>query len=166
MAFPRIYALANNKEGVVKDYGSWFGPKWLWKVALRRPLFYWELEQWRGFVTFLDCITIRTLISDTIRWSFNSNGLFSVGLARGSLGLAGMGDVLRDSRGKVLCLFSIFLGPQDSNTAEIIAIWKACEIISLDPNFVGRSITIVSDSKVWPFRGLTMLFLEALLMCI
>ncbi|KAK3189921.1 hypothetical protein Dsin_029482 [Dipteronia sinensis] len=84
-------------------------------------------------------------------WCPPSYGVFKFnvdGSVRGSLGMAGMGGVLRDSAGKVVCLFSIFLGIQDVNAIEIMAIGKACELISTDSNFVGRPIFIISDSKV------------------
>ncbi|KAK3206173.1 hypothetical protein Dsin_020219 [Dipteronia sinensis] len=84
-------------------------------------------------------------------WCASSCGTFKSnvnGLARGFPGLAGMGGVLRDSVGKVLCLFSIFLGSQDTNAAKIMSIGKACELISMDSNFVGCPIFIISDSKV------------------
>ncbi|KAK3219556.1 hypothetical protein Dsin_013526 [Dipteronia sinensis] len=70
------------------------------------------------------------------------------GSTRGSLGRAGMGGVLKDSCRKVVFLFSYFIVSQDSNTAEIMAIWNVCDIISFDPLFLGRNITIASDSKV------------------
>ncbi|KAK3187757.1 hypothetical protein Dsin_027318 [Dipteronia sinensis] len=38
-SFPRIYALALNKNGVVEDFGRWQGSKWVWEIPLRRPLF-------------------------------------------------------------------------------------------------------------------------------
>ena len=53
-----------------------------------------------------------------------------------------------DSNGKVICLFSLFTGVQDSNSAEIYAIHKACELCASIPSFVGRNIEIESNSKV------------------
>ncbi|KAK3199049.1 hypothetical protein Dsin_022464 [Dipteronia sinensis] len=44
------------------------------------------------------------------------------------LGMAGIGGVLRDSKGKVVCLFSLGVGITDSNSAEILAIKKAVEL--------------------------------------
>ncbi|KAK2653294.1 hypothetical protein Ddye_013150 [Dipteronia dyeriana] len=43
---------------------------------------------------------------------------------RGMPGPAGIGGILRNSPGKFLCLFSFFVGMQDSNTAELLAIQK------------------------------------------
>ena len=54
---------------------------------------------------------------------------------------------MRDSYGKVLCLFSYHLGILDSNTAELFAIKKAMELIA-GANLYNREILVVSDSKV------------------
>ncbi|KAK3218345.1 hypothetical protein Dsin_012315 [Dipteronia sinensis] len=70
------------------------------------------------------------------------------GSARGSPGMAGIGGVMRDSRGKVVCLFSYFVGTTDSNSAEILAIKKEAELCHANPALRGRDISIVSDSKV------------------
>ncbi|XVF13719.1 hypothetical protein REPUB_Repub08aG0231800 [Reevesia pubescens] len=48
--FPRIYSLAINKDGVVKDFGCWSNNFWNWNVPLRRNVFDWELEQWHAFL--------------------------------------------------------------------------------------------------------------------
>ncbi|KAK3204439.1 hypothetical protein Dsin_018485 [Dipteronia sinensis] len=80
----------------------------------------------------------------------NVNGLkFNVdGLARGNPGPAGIGGVLKDNKGKVVCLFSLFVGIRDSNEAELRAIEKAAQLCASNSAMVGRDITIVSDSKV------------------
>ncbi|KAK2660971.1 hypothetical protein Ddye_007504 [Dipteronia dyeriana] len=70
------------------------------------------------------------------------------GSARGKPGPAGIGGVLRNSTGTIICLFSLFVGIQDSNTAEILAIHKACELCALNPRLSGRKIQIVSDTMV------------------
>ncbi|KAK0608412.1 hypothetical protein LWI29_030312 [Acer saccharum] len=82
LAFPRIYALASNKDGLVRDFGSFVDSKWIWDVSLRRPLFDWEFDQWRCFLLALDTICIRRDIPDALAWSFSSNGCFSVGSFR------------------------------------------------------------------------------------
>ena len=74
----------------------------------------------------------------------------------GKPGPAGIGGVLRDANGKVLCLFSFHLGILDSNTTELLAIKKAIELISENQNLIDRDIEIVSDSKVavsWVNKG-------------
>ncbi|KAK3220076.1 hypothetical protein Dsin_014046 [Dipteronia sinensis] len=70
------------------------------------------------------------------------------GRQRGSPSPTGVGGVLRDSNGKVICLFSAFLGTYDSNTAEIMAIRKACELCVSRSDLADRRVKIVSDSKV------------------
>ena len=75
--------------------------------------------------------------------------LFNVdGSSRGKPGPTGMGGVLRDSKGKVICLFSEFLGILDSNAAEVMAIRKAVALCFSNPNLQNRDITVVSDLKV------------------
>ncbi|KAK2644830.1 hypothetical protein Ddye_020025 [Dipteronia dyeriana] len=55
--------------------------------------------------------------------------------------------VLRDSCGKVVCLFSFYVGVEDSITVEVLAIHRACHLISSRSRLAGRSVTIISDSK-------------------
>ncbi|KAK3198596.1 hypothetical protein Dsin_022011 [Dipteronia sinensis] len=64
------------------------------------------------------------------------------------LSQAGIGGVLRDHRGKVLCMFSASIGIQDAVTAEIQAISKACNLCVSRPELGGKIIDFVSDSKV------------------
>ncbi|KAK2651641.1 hypothetical protein Ddye_011497 [Dipteronia dyeriana] len=70
------------------------------------------------------------------------------GSPRGRPGLAGIGGVFRDSEGKVVCLFSLSVGIQDSNTAEILAFRKACELCDSVQRLAEGNIQIVSDSMV------------------
>ncbi|KAK2641064.1 hypothetical protein Ddye_022827 [Dipteronia dyeriana] len=66
----------------------------------------------------------------------------------GKPGTASAGGVLRDFNGKILCLFSFHLGCLDSNAVEIWAIKVALGLCISNVNLRGRSISIVSDSKV------------------
>ncbi|KAK3211993.1 hypothetical protein Dsin_016699 [Dipteronia sinensis] len=77
-AFPIIFVLANNKHGKVQEFGKWNGDSWVWEVKLRRPLFDWELDQWRCFLSSLECTPIHGNVSDAIAWIYNSNGIFLV----------------------------------------------------------------------------------------
>ncbi|KAK3220828.1 hypothetical protein Dsin_014798 [Dipteronia sinensis] len=77
-AFPRIYVLATNKDGMVSEYGRWVGSSWSWVVKLRRTLFGWELQQWNCFMLVVNCIIIRNGISDDLAWNLSSNRCFSV----------------------------------------------------------------------------------------
>ncbi|KAK3206815.1 hypothetical protein Dsin_020861 [Dipteronia sinensis] len=62
--------------------------------------------------------------------------------------MASIGGVLRGYNGKLFCLFSKCVSCQDSNTAEILAIHKACELCPSNEAIDGKDIMIISDSKV------------------
>ncbi|KAK3218850.1 hypothetical protein Dsin_012820 [Dipteronia sinensis] len=78
------------------------------------------------------------------------NGLkFNVdGSSRGNPGPAGIRGVLRNSDGKILCLFSYHVGIEYSKTSEIMAILKALEVCTSRLVLVDRDIIIASDSKL------------------
>ncbi|KAK2640721.1 hypothetical protein Ddye_022484 [Dipteronia dyeriana] len=78
-SFPRCFTLAVKKQGVVQDFGDWVESKWVWKIDTRRPLFDWELVQWRCLLTTLECFSIQRNLSDSVAWAMNLNGVFSVG---------------------------------------------------------------------------------------
>ncbi|KAK3205604.1 hypothetical protein Dsin_019650 [Dipteronia sinensis] len=69
------------------------------------------------------------------------------GSARGNPGSAGIGCILRDLRGRILCLFSFYVGVLDAFSAEVMAIHRACQLISGKSSVAWRAITIFSDSK-------------------
>ncbi|KAK2656831.1 hypothetical protein Ddye_009883 [Dipteronia dyeriana] len=89
-AFPRIYALAVNKFGFIKEFGNVVYSKWVWNVELRRPVFNWEIEQWNCFQLALDCINIRYNLQGSLTWSFTKNSCFSVSSFRRCLEDKGM----------------------------------------------------------------------------
>ncbi|KAK3188241.1 hypothetical protein Dsin_027802 [Dipteronia sinensis] len=51
--------LAVNKVGFVSNFGRLVDSKWEWKVMLRHPLFDWEQDQWKCFISILNNIVIR-----------------------------------------------------------------------------------------------------------
>ncbi|KAK3170498.1 hypothetical protein Dsin_032529 [Dipteronia sinensis] len=63
---PRIYALANNKAGVVQEYGSWIDSRWSWNIQLRRPLFDWEKDQWKVLMELLENMRIHQFTHDVL----------------------------------------------------------------------------------------------------
>ncbi|KAK2642802.1 hypothetical protein Ddye_024565 [Dipteronia dyeriana] len=67
--------------------------------------------------------------------------------ARGCPGEAGIGGALKDASGKILLLFSFYLGVMDSCSAEVHAILKACQLVSYNRSLVHCHISIISDSK-------------------
>lgn len=103
-AFLGLFALATNKAGVVSDFRSWCDDKWRWQLGLRRPLFDWERDQWKGFMLALDYVAVRQSIPDNLAWMFNVDGMFSVCSFR--LSLEGQPFVEREKVGllwKIVC---------------------------------------------------------------
>ncbi|KAK3229124.1 hypothetical protein Dsin_001005 [Dipteronia sinensis] len=100
VAFPRCFALAVKKSGVVQDFGNLVGERWDWNIVTRRPCFDWEKDQWRCFLLFLGCIPIRRHIRDTVAWSLTPTGRYRNVDAYAQ----GGGKDFRES------LFSIFIG--------------------------------------------------------
>ncbi|KAK3189625.1 hypothetical protein Dsin_029186, partial [Dipteronia sinensis] len=92
----------------------------------------------------------QTKVNRFYKWSppLGNDLVFNVeGSARGNQGMAGIGGVLRDARGKILCLFSSCIGIAESNTTEVFTIHRACKLISFKQPLAERHITIISDSK-------------------
>ena len=79
-AFPRIFALASNKEGMISECGRWENENWLWDIELRRSFFDWEFEQWNCFLLSLANISVKKNLGDVLAWSYCPNGIFSVSL--------------------------------------------------------------------------------------
>ena len=77
-AFPRIFALATNKVGVIREFGSFVESEWVWNVRLRRPLFDWERDQWKIFLLSLQNVIVRKEIPDVLAWTFSPDAKFSV----------------------------------------------------------------------------------------
>ncbi|KAK2656639.1 hypothetical protein Ddye_009691 [Dipteronia dyeriana] len=237
-AFPRIFALAINKERRHLEYGHRIGVAWIWDILLRRPCFGWEVDQREAFLVCIRKNTIFDSTKDTIGWTFCTSGVLSMnsfckrldngnadqaklltgvwkdailekamdlvkfrvawwfknlgkgssesisliitdivvrclnqgkvkvpkmrdwipsqpkflkfnvdGSARGSLGQAGIGRVLRDQSKRVLCSFSIYVGCQDVITVELLVIVKACDMCVLKNELLGKKVIISSDSK-------------------
>ncbi|KAI9180584.1 hypothetical protein LWI28_006240 [Acer negundo] len=74
--------------------------------------------------------------------------MFNVdGYTRVQPGPAGIDGVLRDSKGHILCLFSLCVGSLDSNSTEILAIHKALQLCASNPSIALSKVSIVSDSK-------------------
>ncbi|KAK2659235.1 hypothetical protein Ddye_005768 [Dipteronia dyeriana] len=81
-AFPRIFAFATNKTGVVADFYSWDEANWVLDVHFRRPSFVWEVIQWNSFLRDLNSLILRRTVKDELAWSYCPNGLFNVGSFR------------------------------------------------------------------------------------
>ena len=74
-----------------------------------------------------------------LKWNVDGSSL-------GKPGPAGVGGVLRDHEGLVKVIFSVPCGIIDSNLAEVIAIRKALQVLSLKPEYHNVNIIVESDS--------------------
>ncbi|KAK3224934.1 hypothetical protein Dsin_004796 [Dipteronia sinensis] len=70
------------------------------------------------------------------------------GLSRGNLGPSGIGGIMRNSKGDILCMFSSYIGFGSSVLAEVQAILKACHLCVSDCCPSDVRIIIESDSMV------------------
>ncbi|KAK2655291.1 hypothetical protein Ddye_008343 [Dipteronia dyeriana] len=69
------------------------------------------------------------------------------GSSRGNPGVAGVGGVLRNNLGAVLCLLSSNIGSQNAITTELMVVEKSCSLCISNSAMWGQKIEIVSDSK-------------------
>lgn len=69
MLFPRIFALAVSKHGLVSSFGKWEDGIWIWKVQLSQRPFDWEVKVWEGFNQVLEEIVLVEESKDKIVWS-------------------------------------------------------------------------------------------------
>ncbi|KAK2635548.1 hypothetical protein Ddye_030340 [Dipteronia dyeriana] len=80
VVFPRIYALAVNKTGMVSEFGNWIGSVWDWQVATRRPILGWEESVWFIFLSELDKFRIRKPNPDSLIWTLTPFSKFLSGV--------------------------------------------------------------------------------------
>ncbi|KAK3189704.1 hypothetical protein Dsin_029265 [Dipteronia sinensis] len=78
VAFPRIFTLAVNKTGCIREFWSKEGETSKWEIPLPRTLFDWKIEQWRCFKVCLESLSIVDNVQDTIGWSHDPTGSFTV----------------------------------------------------------------------------------------
>ncbi|KAK2654251.1 hypothetical protein Ddye_014107 [Dipteronia dyeriana] len=90
----------------------------------------------------------KSVIKDWVSPLINSFKFNVDGSVRGMSRQTGMGGVLRDCNGSVVCLSSYFVGSIDSSAAKVMAIHKATETCSSSFFLRGQVVSIVSDSKV------------------
>jgi ribonuclease HI len=70
------------------------------------------------------------------------------GSSKGKPGDAGIGGVLRNEHGSILCVFSDFIGSFDSNAAELFAIKEALAVFVSKESLRSFNLLIESDSQV------------------
>ncbi|XVF49360.1 hypothetical protein PTKIN_Ptkin04bG0005400 [Pterospermum kingtungense] len=64
--FPRLFAMAVNKDATVFKSGIFFDGEWQWNIIFRRRLFNWEVELWNSFWELLGGYSICTTLKDSI----------------------------------------------------------------------------------------------------
>ncbi|GMJ09509.1 hypothetical protein HRI_004620100 [Hibiscus trionum] len=77
-AFPRVFSLTTNKRGVLADFGFFQDKNWHWKIELRRQVLDWEQTTWENFLRLINGNNINPSSDDSLVWTANSNGIFSV----------------------------------------------------------------------------------------
>ncbi|KAK2655964.1 hypothetical protein Ddye_009016 [Dipteronia dyeriana] len=170
LAFSRIFALASNKTSVDNEFDCSFRKcleddsesvdksfDFIWQGLCppKVEVYLWQLTR-GGFILLSLIVGERCVDSTSIKtnksmaWAspFGYNLGFNVdGSTRGVPSNAGIGGVLRDSSGKVLSLFSYYVGILDATSVEIPAIHRACQLVVDNQIFGNRNISIFSDSK-------------------
>ncbi|XVF78842.1 hypothetical protein PTKIN_Ptkin14bG0169800 [Pterospermum kingtungense] len=76
-SFPRIFALACLKNGVIKDYGCFVEGIWRWEIDLRRSLFSWEWQQWNNLLSCLNKFQVCESLWDVLIWKSSPSGNFT-----------------------------------------------------------------------------------------
>lgn len=75
--FPRLFALASDKNALIRDYDSFVNGTWIWDLKLRRCCLGWEEEVINSLLALLVNF-FPTADKDTIVWAGDSNCRFSV----------------------------------------------------------------------------------------
>ncbi|KAK2663141.1 hypothetical protein Ddye_001715 [Dipteronia dyeriana] len=188
IVFPRIYALASNKKGYILEYGYWqhmtwacsfhrrleeidndsttgFRLPWKGKCPPKVEFFVWQLA--KGKVHVAEVPYRRNKWKKVEAWippMYSYIKFIIDGSDLGKPGSADISGVLRDGEGKVLCMFSLFLGAKDSNAMETLAIHKAVDLCSSVSACEGRNLVIESDLKI-VVLGLIVKEFEMLIIC-
>ncbi|KAL4295459.1 hypothetical protein GQ457_12G031020 [Hibiscus cannabinus] len=91
--FPRIFALAINKIGVIAEFGVRRLNHWVWDIHLRRCLFDWEVPSWNELLSLLESFQSSGLGRDWVQWVGSSDGLYSIKSLKLQLNLASSSEV-------------------------------------------------------------------------
>ncbi|KAK2637325.1 hypothetical protein Ddye_032117 [Dipteronia dyeriana] len=150
--FLMCFALAVKKLGMVQDFGNWVEENWATDLV-KYMIVWWFKNLGKGSNESIDSLlrNIKDLCVDNFKvkklkivdWipPFVDNQKFNIdGSSKGKPGPSGIGGVLRDSNGKVICPFPAYSGILDSNVAEFRAIHRAIELCVSNPMLRGRDI--------------------------
>ncbi|KAK8618011.1 hypothetical protein V6N13_080910 [Hibiscus sabdariffa] len=75
-AYPRIFAIASCKAGVIADFGSLVDGVWHWNISLPRSLFDWKKVVWDDFDSVIQGVMPGRFDNDSLRWVGNTNGFY------------------------------------------------------------------------------------------
>lgn len=75
--FPRIFALATTKHGLISLFGHWVDGDWSWDVQLRRSPLNWDRDVWEEFNSLLEEIILDVFARDRLIWSPSATGIYS-----------------------------------------------------------------------------------------
>lgn len=76
--FPRIYALARNKNGCINEFGHWEHDLWRRDVELRRMPFGWEEQRWSQFRAIVEEYHLNKEMEDKLLWKRSASGNYTV----------------------------------------------------------------------------------------
>ncbi|KAL9683236.1 hypothetical protein QQ045_015055 [Rhodiola kirilowii] len=75
--YPKLFLLAEDKQAVVSDMGSWSGGIWQWHLRFRRGLYQWEELNKLELLEGLKHIQLKEHENDKMVWSYSPDGIFS-----------------------------------------------------------------------------------------
>ncbi|GKU95341.1 hypothetical protein SLEP1_g8712 [Rubroshorea leprosula] len=76
--FPRLFQLAINKEGSVKENGTWEGERWKWGIEWRRERMGREKDEEKGLGVMLVGIKLRKGVANLWQWRYDVEGRYVV----------------------------------------------------------------------------------------
>ncbi|GKV46638.1 hypothetical protein SLEP1_g53612 [Rubroshorea leprosula] len=77
-SFPRLFQLAENKDGKVRENGSWEGDRWHWVMKWRRERRGREKDEEKKLREVLGSVQIRQTEVDNWQWTFDVGGRYTV----------------------------------------------------------------------------------------
>ncbi|GKV32613.1 hypothetical protein SLEP1_g41207 [Rubroshorea leprosula] len=75
--FPRLYALANSREGQLKDMGYWSAEDWVWDCRWRRGCVGRGVGEEEQFRELINRVRLHKGEADTWRWIHSGDGVYS-----------------------------------------------------------------------------------------